>query len=178
MGSADSQRVAGVRDGFERFLAAAGQPALEVVVEARGEGEDTSWVPLSDEECLGRARQRSRALHEATGARRSSLCVCPETGLDSFFPEGDTEDPPPTFLRCWVAIVGTDVASDGASASLRIPPELLEGAGRVPGLGSRRRGGLVGGLTGGAESRRTVTAQATFQAFASLFHGVLSGSRA
>ena len=176
VGSADSQRVAGVRDGFERFLAAAGQPPLDVVVEGKAGAEDTSWVPLTDEESLGRARQRARSLHEAVGSPRSTLCVCPETGLDSFYPEGEREEPPPTFLRCWVAVVRDRLASEGSSASLRIPPELLDGAGGVPGLGSRRRGGLVGGLTGGAESRRTVTAQATFQALASLFHGVLSAA--
>ncbi|MEM1248703.1 MAG: DUF84 family protein [Acidobacteriota bacterium] len=174
VGSSDSERVSGVRDGFERFRTAAGGPALDVVVESRPEDEDTSWVPLTDEECLGRARQRAHALHESLGNPRSSLSVCPETGLDSFVPEGDSADVPPTFLRCWVALVGADLSSDGASASLRIPPELLEGSGRAPGLGSRRRGGLVGGLTGGAENRRSVTAQATFQALASLFHGVLS----
>ena len=175
VGSNDPEKLLGVRDGFLRYFRdGLLQPVSVSVVAEPDPDEDTSYIPLSDQEILARARDR--VLELRSRSRRDCLFfACSEAGVHSLEVEGKTLH----FVRNWTVISGPGGEAAGGSGSLQLPEALIEGldGAEVPFAipGTRRRGGMAGSLTGGLETRRRAIKLATLEAIATLLYGVLEG---
>ncbi len=170
VGSADPERVRGVEEGFRRYFREVLGEDVEVVAEACPVGEDGGLVPVDDAECADRAFERARALRRL--AVEFDFAACPETGLHSV----ETGEGSRSFVRTWVAICSEHGASLGGSGSVEVPDDLLAGAPEIP-LGTRRRGGTLGALTGGTLRPRHVAAEATFNALIAHLRSLAKGPR-
>ncbi|MEM6456552.1 MAG: DUF84 family protein [Acidobacteriota bacterium] len=178
--STESDKLLGVRDGFRRFFHDGLERPVAVAVVAQDLGE-VGELPVRDEDILGLARRRADAVRTKLHATedRYDFYVGAEAGLLSIVdPTAPAGAPRHHFVRTWTVIHGLDQTTFGSSGSVQLPASLIRGidgdddlAYAVP--GTRRRGGMVSSLTGGLEDRRSATALATFNALATLLHGLL-----
>lgn len=179
-GTAPAQLL-GVRDAFQRYFAeVAGRSvggAVPVAVVPQPVEVMPAGLPVSDEEALARVRGRLDDLAGRVVGEYDFL-VASDGGLHPIEIDGDLR----FFIRCWAAVRCPLGEACGGSGSIQLPDGLVTGVdgpggpGTVP--GTRRGGGMISALTGGAEDRRRATAEAAFHALSTLFYGVLSGRRA
>lgn len=164
-------KVLGVREGFLRYFdELEGSPPVRVSPR-RQEGEAQVPLPLSDEEILQLALERTRQL-ERRETTESVFYVGSEAGLATVRSGKETRH----FVRTWTVVVGLGDEAWGSSGSVQLPERLIDGLddAEIPFAipGRRRHGGMVSSLTGGAEHRRSTTALATFHAVSSLMYGL------
>ncbi len=157
----------GVRDAFLRYFRHHRRVPIALVPQ-RLEPERLG-LALSDEDAIGRARRQVRAMQARLGDAYHFF-VAVEGGLDRVV----VDDEERYFVRSWTVIAGLTGEAWGANGSLEIPARVLADLGgeRPTAWGTRRGGGLIGSLTGGAETRRTAVGQSTFHALCSLFYGL------
>ncbi len=173
----------GVHDGFHRFFGDGAHEALDVPwpvsVHAEPLDDPDESLPMRDMDILTLARRRAVQLEEAYGDR-FDFCVGVEAGMmtaESHPLPGEDGPPLRHFVHCWAVVRGFGEEAWGSSGTVQLPHRLIEGLDgadipfAVP--GRRRRGGMVSSLTGGLETRRGASAQATFHALASLMYGPL-----
>ncbi len=179
VGSRDAEQLLGVRDGFRRYfrLGAGPGPALSVRSGVGVESGAHLWT--SAEATLEAAVRQADELW-AVASGRASFCVAAEEGVVVI----DVEGAPRSFVHTWAAVESAIGRACGGSGPVEIPERFTRSAewaaeggaaaGR-PGVqvpGTRRRGGILGSLTSGLESRREAFADATFHALSSLFFGL------
>lgn len=174
MASRDAEQLLGVRDGFRRYLDGLGRdPALAVRQAAAGPEPSSAWTRV--ETTLTVARREAERLRAAT-EDRAAFCVGTGEGLESLEIDGSSHD----FVLCWV-VIATDIGTAaGGSGPIEIPERFtqtldVDGPVKVP--GTRRRGGIIGSLTGGLGSRREAFSLASFHALCSLFYGLVEPQR-
>ena len=181
--SGDSEVLLGVRDGFLRYFHEGLEKPLQVAVRSTVEATDANHIPLSDEEMLRGVRVRASRMR-AELADAFPFYAASTTGLHSLYLErpgggGRTEEL--HFWRSWTALEGPNGGAVGGSGSLQLPPALIAGldAGELPFAvpGRRRRGGVMGSLTGGLQTRRGAVAQSTLHAISTLLYGVVESRR-
>ncbi len=174
MASSHPEKLLGVRDGFVEFFRPRLPGQVPIILVPQEETSSDSPLALSDQETAAAARNRAKALFETLG-REYLFYISSEGGLDTL----EFEERPVYFARYWTAIAGPVGETLGASASLQLPQQLIEGLDSddlpiaVP--GSRRSGGMLGSLTGGQDSLRGAVSTATFNALTTLFFGILEG---
>ncbi len=172
VGSADSEKLLGVRDGFLRYFHEGLERPVPVSVASVPDPEDGIHLPLSDEEILLTARDRALELRSRFGDLYA-FYACSEMGLHALDLDGKTL----YFVRNWTVICGPGGEACGGSGSVQLPQPLIEGLEAdqiqfaVP--GTRRRGGMTASLTGGLETRRQAVAVATLHALSSLLWGLV-----
>lgn len=175
-----------MREGFLRYFQHLGtQPGLarldsgkpiSVAVVPQPHQEADAALPLTDAGILELARSRATDLQDRLGGQYT-FCVGSESGLLTFDADGTSR----WFVRTWSVVFGLADEAWGSSGSIQLPQTLVHGLDEaelpfaVP--GRRRRGGMVGSLTGGVESRRQATAEATFHALATIMYGVMENRR-
>ncbi len=170
--SAQPDKLLGVRDGFRRYLYEGLAQNLPVAVVPHPEPQRPTGLELSDAETIEVARARAGELQRELGSNYH-FYVAAEGGLHAV----EVADAMHYFVRCWVVVMGEMGEAWGASGSLEIPGRLLDGLDRgqlsfaVP--GTRRGGGMIQSLSGGLETRRSATAEATVHALSTLLYGVL-----
>jgi non-canonical (house-cleaning) NTP pyrophosphatase len=173
--SSSSGVLLGIRDGFQRFLATSFERVLPVAIVAQPPEELSSGLPLSDHETLALARDRAAALESGLGGEYH-FYIGAEGGLQRLELAGE----PIYFVHYWAALRGLGDETWGSSGSLQVPRHLvtgLEAEDMIAALpATRRRGGMLAGLSQGRETRRSAVAQAVFHALTTRFFGVL-GSR-
>jgi len=172
VGSSEPDKLLGIRDGFLRYFHDGLERPVPVAVVPQPEPQDSSFLPLTDEEILSLARQRVRDLRKRLGDLYP-FYACSETGLHALEVDGRLL----YFVRNWTVLCGPVGEACGGSGSIQLPASLIEGidAESIPFAipGTRRRGGMVSSLTGGLETRRKAIALSTLHAISSLLYGVL-----
>lgn len=170
--SSEPDKLLGVRDGFLRYFYDGLERPVPVAVIAEPEPQDSSFLPLTDEDILLLARRRVVGLRDRLGDLYP-FYASSETGLHSL----EVEAGPRYFVRSWTVLWGPAGESCGGSGSVQLPTALIEGidAESIPYAipGTRRRGGMVSSLTGGLETRRKAVALSTLHALSSMMYGVL-----
>lgn len=172
--SRDAEQLLGVRDGFRRYLdGLGGSPTLAVRQAPAGGEAPGAWVRADT--TLAAATRQAQHLR-AESENRMAFCVGTGEGLETLEVDGSSRD----FVQCWVVVASDIGTASGGSGPIEIPERFiqsldLEGPVKVP--GTRRRGGMIGSLTGGLESRREAFALATFHALSSLFYGRVEPQR-
>jgi non-canonical (house-cleaning) NTP pyrophosphatase len=181
--SIDSEVLLGVRDGFVRYFHEGLERPLQVAVRSTAEAVDANHIPLTDEEMLRGIRSRAARLRRDLGDA-FSFYAASTTGLHSLYldrPGGGGRTEELHFVRSWTALEGPNGGAVGGSGSLQLPPALIAGidAGELPFAvpGRRRRGGMMGSLTGGLQTRRSAVAQSTLHAISTLLYGVVEARR-
>lgn len=165
-------QLLGVRDGFLRYFHQGLGRSLSVAVVPQPLEPSAGGLPLGDDETLARARAALDSVEHRVGGAYHFLLAC-EGGLHTVELEGQARH----FVRSWSVVRSAVGESWGGSGSLQLPERLLAGLDdaeipfAVP--GTRRAGGMLSSLTGGLESRRQATAQATCNALSSLLYGLL-----
>ena len=168
-------RLLGIRDGFAAYFGHHLDGNAPVIVVPQEVEDGRAGLTVTDETTLALARDRARTLAKTLGDAYPFYAAS-EGGLQSLEMEGQLH----SFVRSWTVIVSPLGEAYGGSGSVQLPPDILGGRRgeeiplAVP--GTRRRGGLVKALTGGLETRRTVIAEATRNALATLFFEVFDGS--
>lgn len=172
VGAADPEKLLGVRDGFLQYFHDGLERPVPVSVVSVPDGDDERYVPLSDAEILGRARQRVHDLRASLGSAYL-FYACSEAGLHTI----EVGDRTLHFVRNWTVVCGPFGEAHGGSGSLQLPVSLIEGldADQVPFAipGTRRRGGMASSLTSGLVTRRSTIAVSTLNAVSTLLYGVL-----
>lgn len=167
-----SDKLLGVRDGFQRYFRDGLGHALSLAVVPQGDGPEAVGLPVSDEVVIELARRAARDLEDRLGDAYH-LYVGSEAGLDTVDIDGTTH----WFVRNWTVVKSPVGEAVGGSGAVELPHRLIEGLGgeaiplAVP--GTRRRGGIFNSLTGGLENRRRATELATVNALSTLFYGML-----
>lgn len=145
---------------------------MPVGIVAQPPAEAATGLPLGDEETLELARRNARRLEELREDSHDFF-VGAEGGLRRLEIDGENA----FFVQCWAAVRGLGDETWGSSGALQIPREMtgeLKGAeGMAPLPATRRRGGLIGALSHGRETRRTATALAVCHALSTRFYGAL-----
>jgi len=106
------------------------------------------------------------------GVESAPFCVGAEEGYVGLEVDGELRE----FVHCW-SVVACDLGlACGSSGGIEIPARFTGASGEpaaatVP--GTRRRGGMIGSLTGGLETRRLAMAEAVTHALSTLFYGVI-----
>ncbi len=160
-------KLLGVGDGFSRYFRTAWKRTLSFEVVARN-AAGGGQLPLHDDAIRTLAHERAWSIRDDMPA--AAFVVGSEAGLVPF-EVGGTER---WAIRTWNVILASGAEAWGSSASLELPPGLIEGLDpserptAVP--GTRRHGGAVATVTRGLESRRTATATATEHALATLLY--------
>lgn len=169
--SRDSEKLLGVRDGFRRYLLGGLGRHMAVAVRSSAAAEETSPIWTSAESTLAAASRLAIDLRRQV-EDRTALCVAVEEGLATLEVDGVGRN----FVHCWTVISSPVGTACGGSGPVEIPDRVtqsLDTRGPVKVPGTRRRGGMLGSLTGGLESRREAFALATFHALSSLFFGLV-----
>lgn len=175
MASRDSDQLLGVRDGFRRYLVRGLGRNTSVSVRSGATRGNSSSIWTSAEETLAAASRLAATLREEV-ADGTAFCVATEEGLATLEVDGSERN----FVHCWTVVSSPVGTASGGSGPVEIPERFtqsLDTHGPVKVPGTRRRGGMLGSLTGGLESRREACAQATFHALSSLFFGVVVSHR-
>ncbi len=184
-----TDRQSGVRDGFRRYFETLSKrtggppvsptisPTVPIVIVPRHCEEAASGLPAGNRATLELAHRKAAALFAELGDAYH-FYVATEGGLDRL----TVGDEDLHFVRNWTVLLGPFGAAYGCSAGWQLPPRLIaslgsvsmdEAAAAVVVPGTRRSGGIISSLTGGAENRRSAVAQSTFNALCSLFFGRL-----
>ena len=170
--AAGAEELLGVRQGFVRYFHHGLRRALPIAVVPHGGEEGRGGLSASDSQTLERLRDRAAALEGELGDAYS-FYVATAGGLHSVR-AGDRDG---CFVRCWTVVRSPLGEAWGASGSVQIPEAMISGAadraGKLGGVGTRRRGGLVSSLTARLEDRRSAFSLATFHALSTLFYGRL-----
>jgi len=149
---------------------------LPVVVVPHPEDDSRRGLHLSDEEAIAAASHRAERLRRDLG-EQYHFHVGTEGGVHSLQIEGRIH----SFVRAWTVVAWTNGEALGSSGSVEIPHRLMAGAEGLPLAatvpGTRRRGGLIGSLTAGVETRRSAVAVATLHALSSLLYEVMAPVR-
>jgi hypothetical protein len=181
--SSDSEVLLGVRDGFLRYFHEGLERPLQVAVRSAADAGDANHVGLSDEEMIRDVRARVARIREALGDA-FPFYAATATGLHSVYLDGTRGTPRSEelhFVRSWTALEGPNGGAVGGSGSLQLPPALIAGldAGDLPFAvpGRRRRGGMMGSLTGGLQTRRSAVAESTLHAISTVLYGVVESRR-
>lgn len=180
--SSDSDVLLGVRDGFLRYFHQGLERPLPVAVRPAVDAADANHVALSDEELVRDVRARAARLRAALGDA-FPFYVATATGLHSVYLDATrgARSDELHFVRSWTALEGPNGGAVGGSGSLQLPPALIAGldAGELPFAvpGRRRRGGMMGSLTGGLQTRRSAVAESTLHAISTLLYGVVESRR-
>ena len=174
-------RQLGVRDGFRRFFRERFDRPISIAVVAQEGPEEATGLPISDEELMDLVEGRTDAL-ERSYAGHYHFFVASEGGLHTVERDGHALH----FVRNWTQIASPIGRTWGASGSVQLPPQLVEGldwsvdrrrvAYAVP--GTRRGGGMISSLTGGIETRRRAVEIATVHALSTHFYGMLGAGGA
>jgi len=172
VGNPTPDKLLGVRDGFLRYFRDGfGQRVTLAVVPQQGEPQPYGLM-MSDERVIALAEDQVAGLHRQLGDAYH-FHAASEGGLASVELDGHCL----YFVRSWTVIRGPMGQAVGGSGSVQLPPQLVEGltSDQIPLAvpGTRRQGGMLSSLTGGLETRRRATAQATVHALSSLFYGIL-----
>lgn len=175
VGSRDAEQLLGVRDGFRRYFRLGARPGPALSVRSGLDTEGGSLLSTSAEATLEAAVRRADELWGAVGGP-AAFCVAAEEGLVTLDVDGVTR----SFVHTWAVVECAIGRACGGSGPVEIPERFTRtaepGSGalrqgvQVP--GTRRRGGILGSLTSGLESRREAFAEATFHALSSLFFGL------
>ena len=173
--SRDAALLLGVRDGFRRYFELGLGPNPLVSVRPGACIEEASSIRTSAEATLETAHRLAGALRRET-PEAGVFCVAAEEGLTTLEVDGAGR----SFLHCWAVVASSIGTACGGSGSIEIPERFMRSAdrrGRVQVPGTRRRGGMLGSLTRGLESRREAFSLATFHALSSLFFGLVEARR-
>lgn len=168
--SRDPEHLLGVRDGFRRFFHEALRRDVAVTVRQGPPESIHSSLWASAQETLAMAHRNAGTLREAV--ETAPFCVGAEEGYVGL----EVDDGLREFVHCW-SVVACDLGvACGSSGAIEIPERFTGGSGEptpqsVP--GTRRRGGMIGSLTGGLETRRLAMAEAVAHALSTLFYGVI-----
>ncbi len=166
--SHDSDQLLGVSDGFRRYLRGLDREmALSVEPDAEAREESMLWTTAED--------TLTAAHRQVTELKRRSpapwvFCIALEEGLATL----DVDGHPREFLFSWAVLSCALGTTCGGSGPVEIPERLIAGPDPSQRAGvpaTRRRGGILGSLTGGLESRREAFSLATLHAVSSLFFG-------
>lgn len=165
-------KLLGVRDGFLRYFHEGfGQRVTLAVVPHEAESRPFG-LPMSDARVISLAEEGVESLYRELGDAYH-FHVASEGGLARVELDGRCL----YFVRSWTVIRGPMGEAVGGSGSVQLPPHLVAGlsSDQIPHAvpGTRRQGGMLSSLTGGLETRRRATAQATVHALSSLFYGIL-----
>jgi non-canonical (house-cleaning) NTP pyrophosphatase len=172
----ESQKLFGFRDGFRLFFESVGK-SPDLRLESHRGRDDLAMLPTSDEDLMRQAYARVTTLYELLNGS-ALFCVASESGLS--FHELDPQslnDPSEkdsvVLVKTWVAVVCPLGSSFGVSGGVQLPRSVLDAAAGldIPVPGHRRRGGMVGSLTRGLETRRSAIRLATLHALSTLFYG-------
>ena len=116
------------------------------------------------------AHRNARSLREAVES--APFCVGAEEGYVGL----EVDDGLREFVHCW-SVVACDLGlACGSSGGIEIPERFTGTSADAPTTsipGTRRRGGMIGSLTGGLETRRMAMAEAVTHALSTLFYGVI-----
>lgn len=169
--SRDPEHLLGVRDGFRRFF-------------WHGLGRDVSVVVRPGPPRLEQSSLWSTAEQTLTAAQRSAEGLQQEETVAPFcvgVEEGFVGLPVGTevceFVHCWTVVVCDLGSARGSSGAIEIPARFTHPGGEsqrgphVP--GTLRRGGMIGSLTGGLETRRLAVSHAVVHALSTVFYGYL-----
>lgn len=178
--TSDSQKLFGFRDGFRQYFASVGWEP-EVQVRARGSEGDHPAIPTSDERLMTTVGERAARLYRADQGS-STFSVASESGLSFHEAEGSEEEREVdlqastrtvVLVKTWVAMASSMGTAYGVSGGVQIPHAILQARAGVdiPVPGHRRKGGIVGSLTRGVETRRSAIRQATLYALSTMFYG-------
>jgi len=171
--SAAADELLGVRDGCLRYFHHGLSMDLPVVVVPHPEDDARRGLHLSDEEAIGAAMRRADQLRRDL-REQYHFYVGTEGGVHSLEIAGEIH----WFVRAWTVVAWTTGEALGSSGSVEIPRRLMAGAADRPIAatvpGTRRRGGLIGSLTAGVETRRSAVAVATLHALSSLLYEVMA----
>jgi non-canonical (house-cleaning) NTP pyrophosphatase len=176
--TAAAAELLGVRDGFLRYFRNGLSMDLPVVVVPHPTARESAGLHLSDESAMSEAMAQASGLQSELGEQYHFYVGC-----QGCVHTLESDGAPRCFVRSWTAVVGVTGDAFGSSGSVEIPQRLVEGVGdgsaraisSVP--GTRRRGGMIGSLTGGLENRRSAVAASTLHALSSLLYEVLSPDR-
>lgn len=173
--SRDAEQLLGVRDGFRRYFQRSMGPRPRVSVRSAAEAEETSTIWTSAETTLAAAHRQAASLRREVEDGRL-FCIAAEEGLATVEVDGVGR----SFVHCWTVVASPIGTACGGSGPVEIPERFTQSVDRqgpvqVP--GTRRRGGILGSLTGGLESRREAFSLATFHALSSLFFGLVEARR-
>lgn len=174
--SAAADELLGVRDGFLSCFRQGLSMDLPVVVVPHPEDEEERGLHLSDEAAIEAARGRADRLRQELG-EQYHFYVGTEGGVHSLEIGGEVH----SFVRAWSVVAWATGEAMGSSGSVEIPRRLMTGAEDLPIAavvpGTRRRGGLIGSLTAGVETRRSAVAVSTLHALSSLLYEVMAPPR-
>lgn len=170
--SQSAEVLLGVRDGFLRYFERDLRAPVSVAVVPHPVDVRRSGLPTSDEEMMdsiaagvdGLVREVGDSYHFFVGS---------DGGLDAVELDGKLLQ----FVRNWTLVRSRLGQAWGSSGSIQIPERVVDGLSGDPlrfGVpGTRRSGGLLSSLTGGAETRRSAVALATFNALSTHLYGLL-----
>ncbi len=173
MASQSSDVLLGVRDGFLRYFERDFRRTVAVAVVPHAQiAALSSGLPSSDGEVMTIVRSAVDNLGREVGDGYH-FYVGSEGGLDAVELDGKLLQ----FVRNWTLIRSRLGDAWGSSGSIQIPDRVVDGLAGDPlrfGVpGTRKSGGLLSSLTGGAETRRTAVALATFHALSTQLYGLL-----
>jgi non-canonical (house-cleaning) NTP pyrophosphatase len=174
--SAAADELLGVRDGCLRYFRQGLSMDVPVVIVPHPEDEADRGLHLSDEAAIAAALRRADRLRQQLG-EQYHFYVGTEGGVHSLEVEGEIH----SFVRAWSVVAWATGQATGSSGSVEIPRRLVSGAEDLPVAavvpGTRRRGGLIGSLTAGVETRRSAVAVSTLHALSSLLYEVMAPVR-
>lgn len=165
-------KLLGIRDGFARLLSERFGFRVSLAIQLLPVPDLPERIPMSEDELWALTSDKLAAA-ESAGEPRPFL-VSSESGLVYREICGK-----PVYLVKTVARVrGLGGEAVGSSGELQLPEVLVNDFERLQSRlpGTRRAGGMVHSLTDGLETRRSTTAQATFNALVSLCWGMLPSS--
>lgn len=165
-------KLLGIRDGFLRYFREGFDKRVTLAVVPQEGVVHPYGLLMSDQRVIALAREEVERLHRDLGDAYH-FHAASEGGLGSVEVGGQCL----YFVRSWTAIRGPMGEAVGGSGSVQLPPHLVDGlsSDQIPYAvpGTRRQGGMLSSLTGGLETRRRATAQATVHALSTLFYGIL-----
>jgi non-canonical (house-cleaning) NTP pyrophosphatase len=165
----DADQLLGVRDGFRRFLAGLDREMTLSVQPGPTSGEGGAlWTTAED--TLGAASRQVVELRRRTDDP-AAFCIALEEGLATLHVGSVGRN----FLFSWAVIECAVGRACGGSGPIEIPERLTRDADARRSRGmpaTRRRGGMLGSLTNGLESRREAFALATLHALSTLLFGL------
>jgi non-canonical (house-cleaning) NTP pyrophosphatase len=169
--SRDSEHLLGVRDGFRRFFWHGLGRDVSVVVKPGPAGLQRSSLWSTAEQTVAAAQRNADSLRQEEFA--APFCVGAEEGFVGFPVGGDVRE----FVHCWTVVVCDLGSACGSSGAIEIPARFTHPGGEVarrPHVpGTRRRGGMIGSLTGGLETRRVAVSHAVVHALSTVFYGYI-----